>query len=143
MKQFIFSFLLLGVAFTTQAKEPGNQLAGVWTNYPQNIRIEFYQTSNSYSAKIVWLLAPDDPQGNPKRDHNNPDPGKRDRLILGLNLITGLTGAGDEWNGGRIYAPKRGVYADCSVKVISDNVLKLTVKKGLFTDTKIWTRVQP
>ncbi|GET29206.1 DUF2147 domain-containing protein [Prolixibacter sp. SD074] len=143
MKQFILSVFVLGFAFTTQANEPRDQLAGIWTNYLQNIRIEFYQTSNSYSAKIVWLSAPDDPQGHPKRDRNNPDPEKRGRPILGLNLITGLTGAGDEWNGGTIYAPKRGVYADCSVKVISDNELKLTVKRGLFTDTKIWTRVGP
>ena len=42
----------------------------------------------------------------PTRDVRNPDPRLRGRPILGLPTLTGFSGAGGQWTGGRAYDPE-------------------------------------
>ncbi len=79
--------------------------------------------------------------GNPRLDKNNPDPDKRNQKILGLTIITGLKYSKNKWSGGSIYGPNRGQYANCSLILKSSGELQITVTKGVFSETKIWTKI--
>ena len=50
----IIGFLLVA-AFTATAQTGGNKIIGVWCNETNTVHIEFLQSGNSYSGKIVWM----------------------------------------------------------------------------------------
>lgn len=116
------------------------KLLGVWQTDDQTASIEFYKSGSTYAGRIVWLAQPNGPDGLPLVDRRNPDPAKRSRKILGLTIISGLTFNKNAFSSGTIYAPKRGQYAKCAIKVKADNQLSITVSSGLFSDTKTWTK---
>lgn len=116
------------------------QLIGTWLTDDQKTAIEFYKSGSTYSGRIVWMAEPNDNKGLPFVDRKNPDESKRNRKILGLTIITGLSYKKGEFTSGTVYAPKRGQYAKCSIKIVSNTKLNITVSSGIFSDTKTWTR---
>jgi uncharacterized protein (DUF2147 family) len=140
MKHIILSFLILGCLCNIQAQASSDQVIGIWFNEDKTNQIEIYKVGDTYSGKIVWLeMIESNPSLQPK-DKNNPKPELRKRDILGLDIITGLKHAAGKWINGTIYTPKRGIYADCEVQLLSDGRLKIIVSKSGFTRVQIWTR---
>ena len=77
-------------------------------------------------AKLVWLNHPIDPAtGKPKTDKLNPDPAKRDRPLIGLEVVHALAPNGpNTWSGliynaddGHTYKAKLGSKPKASPKV--------------------------
>jgi len=140
MKHLVLLLLTLGFLNNIQAQEPSNKIIGIWLNEDKTNKIEIYKASDTYSGKIVWLAKMEsNPNLHPK-DKNNPNPELRSRSILGMDIITGLQYSGGKWANGTIYAPKKGMYADCKVELLSTGQLKIIVSKSGFTKTQIWTR---
>lgn len=140
MKHLVLLLLTLGFLNNIQAQEPSDKIVGIWLNEDKTNKIEIYKASDSYSGKIVWLAKMEsNPNLHPK-DKNNPNPELRDRDILGMNIITGLQYSAGKWANGTIYTPKRGMYADCKVELLSNGQLKIIVSKSGFTKAQIWTR---
>ncbi|RKD90250.1 DUF2147 domain-containing protein [Mangrovibacterium diazotrophicum] len=139
MKQFILFVICIAESFGLTAQAGPEDLLGKWTNEEKTSTIEFQKTEDAYSARIVWMAEPSDSQGNPKLDRHNPDQTKRDQPVLGMTIITGLHFDGETWTEGKIYAPGRGIYANCCV-YISEGKLHLEISKGPFTSTKIWSK---
>src|SRR5581483_7658664 len=56
---------------------------------------------NRLCGTVVWLGEPNDPAtGKPKTDKHNPDPAKRARRLIGLQVVYGLTPSGpNKWSG--------------------------------------------
>jgi len=130
-------FFAIGIA---NAQNPSDALLGVWLNNEGSAKIEFYKTGNSYSGKIVWLAQPNGPDGKPFIDKKNPDPAKRKQKVLGMTILSGLKFSNDKFSEGTIYAPKHGQYANCSLRLRNSRELKVTVTKGLLSETKIWIK---
>lgn len=61
--------------------------------------------------------------GQPRKDHNNPDPGKRDQTLRGLNILQDFT-YDDGWEG-KIYDPGSGDTYSATIKVDDDGKLEL------------------
>ncbi len=140
MKRIVLLLLTLGFLNNIQAQEPSDKIIGIWLNEDNTNKIEIYNTGNSYSGKIVWLSTS---ESNPKlqpKDINNPDTKLRNRNILGMEIITGLQHSNGKWVNGTIYSPKKGIYANCKVELLSNQQLKIIVSKSGFTKTQIWTR---
>jgi uncharacterized protein (DUF2147 family) len=74
---------------------------------------------------IVWMKTPVDSGGRAVQDQNNPDPEKRSRLVLGHQLIMGLTPGSDGRFYGQIYNAENGQSYEISLWRDRD---KLTVK---------------
>jgi len=77
------------------------------------------------------------------RDDLNPDPALRDRLLLGLIIMDGLTYAGEgKWKNGRIYDPNSGKTYKCKLSLVDENTLELRGYIGisLLGRTETWTR---
>jgi len=140
MKYIALLFLTISFLNNIQAQEPSDKIVGSWFNEDKTSKIEIYETSKSYNSKIVWLA---ELEKNPERkltDKNNPNPKLRNRNILGMDIITGLQYSGGKWINGTIYTPKRGIYADCEVVLLSNGKLKMIVSKSGIKRTQIWTR---
>jgi uncharacterized protein (DUF2147 family) len=136
----IIAFFLFACQFIAQAQESPDTIIGVWLNEDNTNKIEIYKIDDTYSGKIVWIAQlENNPELDPK-DKNNPDPQKRNQSILGMDIITGLTFSKGKWIDGTIYTPQKGIYAECEVKLSSDDQLFLTVSKGFFSKTKTWKR---
>jgi uncharacterized protein (DUF2147 family) len=134
---FMLVGLLLPVASVFGQAE---QLIGTWLTDDQKTAIEFFKSGSTYSGRIAWMAEPNDAKGLPFVDRKNPDESKRNQKVLGLTIITGLAFKKGEFIAGTVYAPKRGIYAKCSIKVLSNTKLSITVSSGLFSDTKTWTK---
>ncbi|MBN2821053.1 MAG: DUF2147 domain-containing protein [Bacteroidales bacterium] len=140
MKHIVLLFLTLCFLNNVQAQQPSDKIVGSWFNEDKTNKIEIYKDGETYSCKIGWLAKLEsNPNFHPK-DKNNPNPELRNRNILGMDIITGLKYSGEKWVNGTIYTPKRGIYADCEVELLSNGRLKIIVSKSGFTKTQIWTR---
>lgn len=122
------------------AQNQADRIVGIWMNEDQTTKVEIFKAGNSYSGKIIWLAKPNNSEGKPFLDKNNPDRAKRGQKILGLTIITGLKYTNNQWSNGTIYAPRRGMYADCSVALSNNGNLEITVTKSGFSRTKTWTK---
>ena len=117
---------------------------GKWKLADGTAIVEVYKNGDSFNGKIVWLEKPNDPDGTPAKDKNNPDKNLRTRPLMGLNLLSGLKKDGGEYTGGTIYDPANGKTYNCSMKVEGDvlHVRGSLDKKGLLGRTMDWFRVK-
>lgn len=122
-------FILLSIpAF---AGEP-DEVLGIWNTKGDLSRIELYKCGDKICGKVVWLKEPkfvrkqDGPVGEVKFDWRNPDPALRKRPILGMQVIEGLTYAGnDKWEKGSCYDPESGNSYKCNMRFSPPDKLNL------------------
>jgi uncharacterized protein (DUF2147 family) len=69
-----------------------------------------------YCGTVVWLKEPVDAHGKPKVDDLNSDPAKKNKPVIGLDILLGLTAQTDHWTG-QAYNPDDGKYYDITFKV--------------------------
>ena len=148
-------FFTLAIAWlltsATHAQNP-EAIVGKWWNQEKEAQIEIYACEGKFCGKIVWLKNPDysadDPKGmsgKPRVDRENPDSSKRERPILGMNLLSGFTHSGGNlWEGGQIYDPREGKTYKCKMTLETPDRLKVRGYIGisLIGKTNEWTRVK-
>ena len=118
-----------------------NALVGTYVNPNGKSHSEFFKSGDTYSAKIVWLSEPNDENGNPRKDVNNPDKSLRGRPVMGLVTITGLKFDGkDTYTDGKAYRVAEGDEVKMKIKVNGDGTLSVTGSKGIFSKTQIWKK---
>lgn len=128
-------------------------IVGVWETAPTDkgfAHIEITRAGDHYVGAIVWLNEPlypagDEMAGQPKVDRMNPDPAHHARPIIGLQIVDGLSYAGDgSWEGGSIYDPETGkTYKSKASIADGGETLKLRGYIGisLFGRTSQWKRL--
>lgn len=141
-KLIIYLFVLFLGSQVALAQAAGDVL-GEWLTDQGKARIEIYKENGKYNGKIVWLKEPNNPDGSPKLDVENPDDDLQKRPIMGLNLIEGFTFDDDEWVDGEIYDPESGKTYDCKME-LNGNELEVRGYIGIsmFGRTVTWTRVK-
>lgn len=141
MKKFILTIALMAVPFMAALAQ---DVIGKWKLDDGSAIVEVYKSGDAYNGKIVWLEEPNDPDGKPASDKNNPDKSLRSRKLIGLNMLSGLKKNGGEYTGGSIYDPGNGKTYNCSMKVDGDvlHVRGSLDKKGLLGRTMDWFRVK-
>jgi uncharacterized protein (DUF2147 family) len=97
---------------------------------------------NKLCATLVWLDHPTDPAtGRPKTDRLNPDPAKRSRPLIGLQVVNALAPSGPNTWSGRIYNADDGRTYKAQLKVESDGVAKVQgCVLAVLCKTHTWTR---
>jgi uncharacterized protein (DUF2147 family) len=125
---------------------------GLWTTEGGDSKVELYRCGESICGKIAWLKHPgyidsaDGPTGAAKVDRHNPEPGLRNRPIMGLKVIDGLREAGDSlWNDGTCYDPQSGNTYQCKLHLDSPTELKVRgfIGISLIGRTFMLTRERP
>ena len=118
---------------------------GVWTNADKQATFEIYQCGSKLCGKIVTLREPNDANGKPKTDSENPDPKLRSRPRLGMVFMTDFAYDDDnKWDNGKIYDPESGKTYSCYMKMESANQMEVKGYIGfsLIGRSQIWTRIK-
>ena len=123
---------------------PARDPSGTWLTEDQRARIRVEKCGaamDQVCGYVVWMKVQDgeDPAG--KRDARNPDARKRNRPVLGHQLMMGLNANEDGRYAGKIYNNEDGKSYD--VTVWSDQPGTLNVRGCLVAflcSTQVWTR---
>lgn len=121
-------FALISMAGRSQ------DVLGKWLTEAGDAQVEIYQAGNKLNGKIIWLQ-----QGPETKDRHNPDAKLKDRKLMGVNILSGLSKSKDKWEGGKIYNPKNGKSYKCSIWLDGDQ-LKVRGYLGMFYETQTWKR---
>lgn len=103
-----------------------DDILGIWLNEEKDAKVEIIRTDGKYYGKIVWLKEPNEDNGLPKIDDENPDKSLQNRPIMGLEILKGFTFyGGDTWEDGTIYDPKNGKTYKCIITIKSHELLHI------------------
>jgi uncharacterized protein (DUF2147 family) len=119
--------------------------AGTWL-FASRVALQIFDCGGLVCGRIVWLLRPDTPGGQPDLDTLNPDPGLRQRRLCGLTIVWGMQPDGPaHWSNGWLYDPKDGVTYNLAAELTAPDTLSARVYRGmaLFGRTEILTRDPP
>ena len=141
MKSVYLLILVTTISTVGFSQSLNSKILGHWLNDDGTSQIEIFQKDDKYFGKIIWLKEPNQPNGKPKVDKNNPNPALREKPIVGLEIITDLEFINGNWVNGTIYSPKEGQTVNSSMLLLNENILKVTASKFLFSTTKIWKRL--
>ena len=132
------------IACLPSQAQDAQEVLGNWHTENQRATVEIYECESGYCGKIVELKEPNNPDGTPKLDAENPDASLRSRPIVGTNILTGLAYEGEgEWEDGEIYDPESGKTYSCLMELKDDNTLEVRgfVGLSLIGRSQTWTRV--
>jgi uncharacterized protein (DUF2147 family) len=139
---YILLFALLA-ATPVSARSPTP--VGVWRDASERVLVRVYPCGDRLCGKLVWFKWPNDDQGLPLVDLNNPDPALQMRPLLGLTILHGLRRTEDDmWEDGEIYDPNSGENYRARMWIQDDGTLRVRTYElfPLFGETHIWTRVR-
>ena len=139
-----FAAIALWLAATPAGAQSATPV-GVWLHDNKRIEIEIMPCGETLCGKLVWFKSPNDAQGSPLADLNNPDSALRTRPLLGLMVLNGLrhTGA-NTWTDGNIYDPDDGATYAASMSMQDDGALQVRayVLLPMLGKTFVWTRMR-
>lgn len=135
MKKISLIFALVGLmlaseAFMPQAIVP-DDVRGTYWNGEKTAHIRIYRAKNGkYYGKIEHLTEPNDENGNPKTDPENPNPKLRSRARLGMVIMKGFEWNASEkiWEDGTIYDPNNGKTYDGYMRFEGEDKSKLYLR---------------
>ena len=140
-----FAVAALALGAQTAARAADLQPVGTWLveDGRAKIRTEKCGDGNAgLCGYVVWLKEPLTEKGQPKTDIKNPDPAKRSRPSLGMELIEELKLDDDGIYKGQIYNAENGKMYDVSLSRESEDELKI---KGCMLKylcgSQTWTKV--
>jgi uncharacterized protein (DUF2147 family) len=137
------TLLLLSIFITSFTYSQSYNIEGDWYTENNNAIIKIYKDGNTLSGKITWMKTPNDENGNPKTDPENPDEKLKSRKRLGMIMMYNFSyDEDDQWDDGEIYDPESGNTYSGIITMTSKNKLDLRGYVGIswFGRTSQWTR---
>ncbi|GJD48087.1 hypothetical protein OPKNFCMD_0803 [Methylobacterium crusticola] len=116
--------LVAGAAAAAPAKDP----SGTWLTEDGRAKIKIEKCGPGGAqacGTVVWLKSPLNEQGQPRTDAKNPDPKKRARPMIGLQLMEGLKPEDGGFKG-QIYNADEGKSYDVSIARESASELSIS-----------------
>lgn len=123
----------------------GDVIIGVWETGSGKARVKIIKSGNYYYGRIVWLREPNNEEGKPKVDKNNPDETLRQTPLLGLRMLKSFEFKGDNlWEEGTIYDPESGSTYNCKINLEDPNTMNIRGFIGIsaFGRTDVWKRIE-
>ncbi len=127
-----------------------DEVRGTYWNAKKTSHIRIYRAKNGkYYGKIEYLKEPNDENGNPKTDPENPDKELRSRSRLGMVIMNSFSWSESEsrWQDGTIYDPVSGNTYDGYMYFKGENHTVLYLRGYMLGMTWLgrtseWTRVE-
>ena len=132
MFKFLTLFFFTGLIAQPQpakSNTDADRICGRWMSSDKNLIVQMYKAGNSYRGKMVWFKSNDHSKSMEEwTDKHNPDPTLRNRKILGIDVITGITYDidSDTWENGKIYEAQSGRFWSAVARLDKDGILKVT-----------------
>ena len=137
-------YIAWGLAIVLSGPAFAGDPSGTWLTEGGKSQIRLAHCGEVLCGRIQWLKEPSDPTGKPKRDIRNPDPGKRDRPIIGADILMGMKPGetADQW-AGDIYNPEDGKTYQARLTLQDARTLQVKgcVLGGLICKSQAWSRV--
>lgn len=133
MARMRFAFLLVLIANPALAATP----KGDWLVEDKDAIIHIDSCGTALCGTVVWTKKPGG------LDENNPDPSKRSRPIMGLQLLLSMKPASDGRWEGDIYNPENGKTYTSRMWLKSDDMLRIEgCVLGFLCGGQDWTRTK-
>jgi len=121
---------------------PAAELIGTWLTQQGDAHIRVAKCGKALCGTVVWLKdAVDTKTGQPPVDDKNPDPGKRSRKILGIQIFAMEQNATGSWTGG-IYNSDDGKTYDGRLSPQGEDGLEVQGCAGSLCGSEVWTRTK-
>jgi len=118
---------------------------GTWYTKDNESQVRIANCGDGLCGTLVWLKEPNDPKtGKPKTDTKNFDASKRNRPLVGVQIVLGLkpSGTPDQWKG-EVYNPEDGNTYTGYFTVIGPDTADLKgCAMAVICKTQTWTRVK-
>ena len=115
MKVLFTALLCVAMSFSLSAQ---SDIVGKWktiddeTGKPKSI-VEIYEKDGKAYGKIVKLFRGPNEEQDPVCTECDDD--RKNKKIIGMEIIRGMEKDGDEWEDGTILDPKNGKIYDCEI----------------------------
>lgn len=137
-------FLFVALCWMGSSLAAQNSPVGVWKTIDDETgeaksHIEIYQKNGGFYGKVIKLLQ------KPADTRCEKCSGAlKNQLIVGMEVLTGLTPYKDYWSNGNILDPNNGKTYSCSIWLENKNQLKVRGYLGvsLLGRTQTWTRIK-
>ena len=136
------ALVLAGLALAGPARAA--DISGIWLTNTGDAHIRIARCGANMCGTIVWLKDPKDADGRPVTDAKNPDPAKRSRPLIGVEVAIGFhTESGNpEKYVGSFYNAEDGHNYSGSIAAANADTLRVEGCLLMFCQTQIWTRVK-
>ncbi len=115
---------------------------GVWSMSNGKVTVKVDECGGNLCAQIVGLKEPISKiDGKPKVDRENPDPGKRQRPLIGLPILIGMKPAGENAWKGAIYNPDDGRTYSATVNYEGRTMKVKGCVAGILCKTNVFQRI--
>lgn len=118
---------------------------GTWYTEGKESQVRIGNCGDALCGALVWLKQPNDPAtGRPKIDKENADEAKRNRPLIGVEIVLGMkpTGTPDQWKG-KVYNAKDGnTYTGFFTMTGPDTAELKGCALGFICKSQIWTRAK-
>jgi uncharacterized protein (DUF2147 family) len=133
---------ILGVAAASPAS--AGDPRGNWMTENGRSKIAIASCGGALCGNVVALKEPNDPAtGKPRTDRNNPDPAKRTRPMIGVQIVIDMKPdtAADKWTG-QVYNAEDGKTYSGSITLVNATTLRLQgcALGGLICRNQTWMR---
>ena len=135
----------VSIIFSANAQKNADDIVGVWVTGSGKAHVKIDKVGNYYFGRVVWLKEPLNELGKPKLDKNNEDVTKRNKAIMGMQLVGGFEWKNDNlWETGNIYDPENGKTYKCKIDLENLNTMNVRgfIGISIFGRTDIWKRVK-
>lgn len=142
MKKFVFLWLIFvsGNVFIAHSQS----ITGKWkaiddeTGEEKSI-VEIYEKNGKFYGKVVEILNP----AKKTAKCQNCKGQDKDKPILGLEIIRGLSQEGNLWSGGQVLDPNKGKLYKCTISLEGNDklVIRGYIGISLLGRSQTWIRV--
>ncbi len=128
------SLAALGLVWTGAAL--AQDVAGTWLTEGGRSQVRISPCGPSRCGTIIWTKAE-------AKDVNNPDPARREKSLVGVQMIRDARPSGEGWTGA-LYNPLDGKTYSGRMRLLSANQLELSgcVLGGLICKSQTWTKLR-
>lgn len=135
------ALLYLCVPFTPA--EAQGTIVGKWKTLDDEEKgrvksiVEIYEKNGKYYGKVVKLFRKPDEDPDPICDKCDDDDPRKNKKVLGMEILKDMVKDDDEWKDGEILDPKKGKVYDCKMW-LEDGNLQVRGYLLFFFRTQTW-----
>ena len=139
---FLAGLSMLAMSAVAQAASPPD---GIWYTKGEESIIKVHPCgadADALCGTLVWLKEPKEADGSLKVDKLNKDPSKKNKPMVGLDILLNMKAADDHWKG-KAYNPEDGKLYDITFSPKEDDTADLRgCVLGFLCQTEQFTRAK-